>query len=83
MILAKTGILMAGMVTIIFMICESGEQLTIEFGKIDFYIDWSWYLFPMSVQRVLPIISMNTQEPMILRGVGNAQCSRETLKKVI
>lgn len=42
-----------------------------------------WYLFPIEIQRkYLPIILMNTQKTVKLRGFGNIDITRETFKKV-
>lgn len=80
--LAKTFILLFVTVIQIFVFCETSERMSIEFDKIDFYGDWNWYSFPMTVRRILPIIILNAQVPMTLSGAGNEKCSRETFKKV-
>lgn len=41
-----------------------------------------FYLFPMDIQRLLPMILMNTQRPVVFRGFGNMELSRRTFNRV-
>lgn len=42
----------------------------------------NWYFFPVELQHILMIVVLNTQKPTIIRGLGNACCTREAFKKV-
>lgn len=42
-----------------------------------------WYLFPYHIQRMLPMILINTQQRVVLQGFGNIVFLRETFKEVI
>lgn len=66
----------------IFVFCDSSEHVTIKFDEIDIYQS-NWYAFPARVRRALPIVILNTQEPVVLKGFGNIICTRETFQKVI
>lgn len=53
------------------------------FNEIDEMISaYDWYIFQMEIQRQLPMILMSTQRPVVLRGFGNIELSRDTLKRV-
>lgn len=41
-----------------------------------------WYLFPIELQQILPIVVANVQQPTTVRGFGNTFCTREAFKKV-
>lgn len=68
----------------ILLICELGERLTTKFDEIDLEICfWNWYLFPNEIQRMLPIIIVGTQEPVVGAGFGNVSCTRAAFQRVI
>lgn len=62
---------------------EIGQRFSNTFEKIDDKInEFDWYLLPMEVQRILPIIMINTQRPTFITCFGSSTCSRDTFKKV-
>lgn len=63
--------------------CEFGEFVMNQFGKFnDQLCQCNWYLLPIEIQRILVIAMLNTQQPVIIRGIANAMCTREVFKKV-
>lgn len=63
--------------------CNFGDMLTHEFEMIDCELcRCDWYLCPMDVQRLILIVSANTQRSPIVTGFGNVQCTRESFKGV-
>lgn len=71
-------------ITPIFLGSELGERLTGRFFKIDNEIfNGVWYLFPINIQKMIPILINNTQQSIYLRGFGNISSSRQTFKEVI
>lgn len=63
--------------------CEFGERVTNRFDDIDNAItDLDWHFMSHKIQKVLPIVLMATQEPVIVIGFGNISFTRETFKKV-
>lgn len=63
--------------------CELAGRLTNEFNGInDLLNQFNWYLFPLDVQNLLPIIMANTQQSVYLECFGRIPCDRETFKKV-
>lgn len=42
----------------------------------------NWHLFPAKIQRVLPIIIQNVQQPVVIKCFGNVLCARKQLRKV-
>lgn len=65
----------------IFVLCDSSERVITHFKAIDIY-QCDWYAFPICVRRTLPIVIVNTQQPVVLKGVANIQCTRNTFRKV-
>lgn len=63
--------------------CEFCQQISNAFGEInDDTQHLFWYRYPDEIQRILPMISMATQQPVEFRCIGSVSCSRETFKKV-
>lgn len=66
-----------------FLICNFGEDVTTKFIMCDRAMyECQWYRFPNEVQKMLPIIMISTQSPLIFRGFANVFCTRETFKRV-
>ena len=62
---------------------EIGQRLSNGFEGIDDKINQiDWYLLPMEIQRILPTIMINTQQPVFVNCFGSLACSRDTLKRV-
>lgn len=67
----------------IFLFCEFGERLTGRFNEIDQQVNQcDWYTFPLQIQKLLPIFLKGTQNPIVLYGIGELKCTRETFKDV-
>lgn len=63
--------------------CELGERLTGAFGGIcDEIENFNWYAFPIKVQRMLPVILIDAQEPVVLKCFGSISCVRDVFKRV-
>lgn len=70
-------------ICIVFICCELGERLAIVYDQLDSNIgQFHWYLFPLEIQRLLPLIMINAQQPIILVCFGSISANRETFKKV-
>lgn len=68
---------------LVFVSCEVGQQLTNLFEKInDRFDQLSWYLFSMKVQRLLPAVMINIQEPIVFECFGMINGSRDQFSKV-
>lgn len=66
-----------------FWICNFGQSLTNQFHEVsDAICQSDWYSFSPDVKRMVMMIMMTAQQPVILRGFGNVLCTRETFKKV-
>lgn len=69
---------------LIGMFCELCERIGDGFEEIsDAVHNLDWYLYPLEVQRMLPIILHNAQQPVVLEAFGNVPFTRDTFKKVI
>ena len=66
-----------------FVPCELSERLSIEFVKVcDAVDELNWYKFSIRMQKMIPIIMINTQEPVALRCFGSIFCGRSVFKQV-
>lgn len=71
-------------IMLVFTACELGQRISDAFSSINDALDqFHWYLLPIDVQRILPTIIINAQQPLVVRCFGNVPCERETFKKVI
>lgn len=70
-------------IALVFIACEIGQRLTDEFDEIKLTIDkFKWYLLPIEIKRMLPMIKANAQEPVPLECFGSIVCIREVFKNV-
>lgn len=68
---------------LVFIICEFGERACNGFDKLyDETCQLDWYSFPIEVQGMLPIVMIATQQPVVIRGFGNIQCTRNVFNRV-
>lgn len=68
---------------VVFIMCELGERLIHSYSEIDdTIIQLDWYLFSFDIQKILPIIFMNSQKPVPILIFGSTQTKRETFQKV-
>lgn len=71
-------------INMVFFSCELGQRLSIAYESIDDKIaQLNWYLLPMKIQRMLPIMMINTQQPLKVICFGSLLCTRDTFKTVI
>lgn len=72
------------MMVYLVVICFWSDEVTIKFGRLNESIcECSWYELPMETQRLLPIMLMNIQRPVNMKGYMNVRCTRESVKLVI
>lgn len=63
--------------------CELGQRITVAFDECNVLIyHCDWYLSPVEIQRILPIIVNFAQQPIVIKCFGSAACDRETFKYV-
>lgn len=68
---------------IVLMICELGQRLTDAFGDVCCAIEgFHWNLFSIEIQKVLPIILIGVQKPVVLRCFGTTHGLRITFSAV-
>lgn len=62
---------------------ELGQRLSNLFEGISGVFDQvNCYLLPNRIQRLLPTLIMNVQEPVVIKCFGSVSCSRDQFKKV-
>lgn len=67
----------------IFIYCELGQRVNEAFDEsYDTILQFNLYSFPMEIQRMLPIIILNAQQSVEIRGYGDFSCTRERFKSV-
>lgn len=67
----------------LFLPCELSQRLCIAFCECgDIVEHFKWYLFPVEVQKMLPMILRFVQKPVVLKCFGSITTDRETFKNV-
>lgn len=67
----------------VFVICDLGERLTIAYDEFEYEIEeFDWYRFPIEIQRQLPIIMINAQQPVEIQCFASTSTNRRAFKKV-
>lgn len=68
---------------VIGLVCEFGEMVSSRFIMFNDHLEQCrWYLFPIEMQRMFIVVTVNTQRSTVIHAFGNAECSREANKKV-
>lgn len=63
--------------------CEFGHHVFNAFDDLNTAIDqYHWYLFPIEIQKLLPIVMVGCQKTSSIKGYGDVLCIRDTSKKV-
>lgn len=66
-----------------FICCELGERVRKAFVSIENDVDqFSWYLFPFGIWKMLPMFMAAAEEPVILWGIESMPCTREYFQQV-
>lgn len=69
--------------SLVFACCELSERFNTALNELNDMIgQLDWYLLPIEVQRMLPILITYTQKPLVIKFFGNIACNREQFKKV-
>lgn len=67
----------------VFIACELGERACEMFGSVDGTVaEIDWYLYPIEIKRILPVIMITTQKDIYIELFGSITASRETFKRV-
>lgn len=66
-----------------FLFCESGQRVSNGYNELyDVISQLDWYLYPLGLQQMLPIIIFTTQQSVEMLGFGRCPCTRESFKDV-
>ena len=66
-----------------FVTCELAGRMSNEFDDINDSIgQFDWHSFPLKMQKILPTIIQNAQQPVGFECFGSVMCNRETFQKV-
>lgn len=67
----------------VFIACELGQRFTNAFVDVDNVLSQiRWYLLPNEMQRILPMVLIYAQEPIVVQFFGSMSCSRTQFKSV-
>lgn len=67
----------------VFVACEIGQRYSNAFTEVeDVFDQFSWYLLPIGIQRILPSINLYMQQSIEIKFFGSLSCSRELFKRV-
>lgn len=69
--------------TVVFIACELSQRMGDAFDEIGSTIDqFDWYLFPIELKRMLPMIMAIAQRPVSMECFGSIACTRDVFKNV-
>lgn len=64
--------------------CELMEKISSEFDDINDAINqFHWYLLPLQIRKMLPIVMMSSQETVGFECFGSFNVSRELFEKLV
>lgn len=67
----------------LYICCDFGNRVTQGFEEVEIELNQlPWYLFPLDVQKNVPMMIALSQKSMLIKGFGSADCNRETYKLV-
>lgn len=70
-------------IALVGVVCEVGQQFSNSFTELEVLIGQiHWYTYPYKVQRMLPMIIVNAQQPIAIKCFGSVYCERATFKQV-
>lgn len=68
---------------ILFTLTELFQRIILAFDENNDMINqFEWYLFPIEIQRLLPMTMMFAQKSIQVKSFGSKACDRETFKSV-
>lgn len=68
---------------LVLVVCEFGQKMSDEYEGVENALnELDWYLLPTDIQRMLPMMFMYCQEPLIINFFGSLSVSRWQFKKV-
>lgn len=68
---------------VLFTMCELAHRYIQAFDECDEMVDqFDWYIFPVKIQRMMPLILNFTQQSNEIKCFGSAACNREAFKYV-
>lgn len=68
---------------LVFIACELGQRMNDAFEGIGFTIEqFNWYLLPIGIKKMLPMIHLIGQQPVSLECFESITCTRYVFKDV-
>lgn len=68
---------------ILFTSCELGQRIGFSYDECREIVDqFDWYLFPVEIQRIWPMLLNFTHQSFQLKCFGSIECNRDTFKSV-
>lgn len=67
----------------VFVCCELCQRMSDKYDEIDdTFGQFCWYRFPDEMKRMLPMVILFIQQPIVIECFGSIACNRETFKNV-
>ena len=68
---------------VVFIACEIVQHVCDAINSFDMRIvQIDWYLYPIEMKKMLPVIINLAQKPVVIKGFGSMPTDRELFKKV-
>lgn len=72
-----------GALLLVLLTCEVGQRFTNAFAEVDDDLTLlNFYLLPVKARRVLPMLIMYSQQPLIAQFFGSLSVTRDQFKRV-
>ncbi|XP_031619487.1 putative odorant receptor 85d [Contarinia nasturtii] len=69
---------------LLFLNCYRGEEVTGAFEEVaDEFYQCEWFSFPNKLQRIIPILTINGQQPVKITAYGGYSCSHERFQTIV
>lgn len=69
--------------TLIFVVCEFGDNVSYTFSKIDYEaLRLDWYSLPVNLWKMVPSVILYAQRPVYIQVFGSTACNRLSFKNV-
>lgn len=83
LVLLSSIMLCFGTLLLSMICCEMGEQLSDTCGGVEESLaQVRWYLFPLEIQQLFPIVIQYSQERLVIRFFGSMAVTRAQFRKV-
>lgn len=84
--MAFTQFLICGSIILldVSLFCLFGHETTENYETVyrALCTNWKWYEFPLEIQKLLPMLLVNAEQPVHLKAYFSVYCTRDFMKSV-